>query len=49
MLSVWAVVTFFMLRFLIKVIKTPQEKKDTEGTENEESLHPQDTKTNHEN
>ncbi len=29
MIITWSVVLFFMLRFLIKVIKTPQEKENS--------------------
>jgi len=30
MVVAWTVITFLMVRFLIKVIKTPQEKEDVE-------------------
>ena len=33
MLVAWGYMTFFMLRFLIKVIRTPQEKDDTKPEE----------------
>jgi hypothetical protein len=27
MLTAWTIITYFMLRFFIKVVRTPQEKK----------------------
>lgn len=35
MLSAWTIITYLMLRFLIKVIKTPQEKESREKPANE--------------
>jgi|GEM_PF-1545242 len=40
MLTVWAIVTFFMLRFLFKVIKTPQSKDNSQEKQKTiESVH----------
>lgn len=33
MIAAWTVILFFMLRFLIKVLRTPMKKQDSEGEE----------------
>jgi hypothetical protein len=35
MLAAWFIITFLMLQFLTKVIKTPQEKEDRERPDSE--------------
>ncbi len=48
MLATWAYILFFTIKFLIKVIKTPMKKADTDGEEQKESLAPQNPQVKNE-
>jgi hypothetical protein len=48
MLITWAYILFFTIKFLLKVIKTPMKKDDTEGEEQKESLPPQNPQVKNE-
>jgi hypothetical protein len=40
MITAWAIITFLMLKFLIRVIRTPQEKDSTEEPAREPDREP---------